>query len=140
MTPHPLALGGQLMYAQIIYYRRTRRLDVPLINDIILLPDGTSPSAAGNWTKVSRSVGNDGPLFMWYRRGKAARDMTAQEKQDDVITELDILYGADRPWYGFEKIDPPATVEKGILVRETITYRKGVKRLSFPLQPLPYLC
>jgi hypothetical protein len=58
------------------------------------------------------------------------RDMTAQEKQEDVITELDVLYGADRPWYGFEKLEPSVTVESAKVSSEWITYRRGVKSMS----------
>lgn len=67
---------------------------------------------------------------MWYRTGKMARYLTAQEKQNDVITELDVSYGSDRAWYGFEKIEPSVTIEKGRVSSEWITYRKGVKRTS----------
>jgi hypothetical protein len=118
---------------QYIYYRRTRRLDIPLVTDLKLLADGQSPSSE-NWTKTSRSirdgVSREPPLYLWYRTGKTARDMTSQEKQEGVITELDILYGAGRPWYGFEKLEPSITVESGRVSSEWITYRKGVKRMS----------
>jgi len=115
-----------------IYYRRTRRLDIPLITELKLLPDGQSPPSTEDWTKTSRSirdgVSREPPLYLWYRTGKMARDMTAQEKQEDVITELDVLYGADRPWYGFEKLEPSVTLESGRVSSEWLTYRKGVKR------------
>ena len=109
-------------------------MDIPLINSIQLLPDGELPSSTETWTKVSRSV-RDGvtgepPLFLWYRTGKNGRDLTAQEKQDDLITELDVLYGVDMPWYGFEKIQPSITVEapgRVTVESEWITYRKGIK-------------
>lgn len=124
------------MLAQNVYYRRTRRLDIPLITDIQLLPDGQSPPSSESWKKIGRSI-RDGvtrepPLFMWYLTGKSARDLSAAEKQTDVITELDILYGSDRPWYGFEKIEPSVTLERsGRVESEWLSYRKGVKSTSF---------
>ena len=128
-----LSLCNPLLSAvQYIYYRRTRRLDVPLINSIRLLPDGQAPPPAETWTKVSRSV-RDGvsgepPLFLWYRTGKTGHDLTAQERQDDLITELDVLYGAGQPWYGFENKEPTITVEgQGLIESEWLTFRKGVK-------------
>ena len=52
--------------------------------------------------------------------------MTTEEK-GNIITELDVLYGMDIPWYGFEKLEP-ATLPLGPKVDATwITYRRGVK-------------
>lgn len=113
-----------------MYYRRTRRLDIPLITGIQLLPDKDTPTD-GTWTKVGRSirdgVSGEPPLYLWYRTGKFGKDMTAQEKQDDLITEIDISYGSDRPWYGFQKLEPSVTIEKGRVQTEWITYRTGVQ-------------
>lgn len=115
---------------QVMYYRRTRRLDIPLITGIQLLPDKDTPTD-GTWTKVGRSirdgVSGEPPLYLWYRTGKFGKDMTAQEKQDDLITEIDISYGSDRPWYGFQKLEPSVTIEKGRVQTEWITYRTGVQ-------------
>lgn len=66
-------------------------------------------------------------MYLWYRTGKVARDMTAQEKQEDMITELDVAYGSDKSWYGFERLEPSVTLEKGKVLSEWVTYRKGVK-------------
>lgn len=107
-------------------------MDVPLITGIQLLPDGQAPPSTETWTKVTRSI-RDGvprepPLFLWYRTNKTGRELTAQDKQDDLITELDVLFGPDRPWYGFEKIEPSVTIEKpGRIESEWLTYRRGVK-------------
>ncbi|KIM83051.1 hypothetical protein PILCRDRAFT_819843 [Piloderma croceum F 1598] len=115
-----------------IYYRRTRRLDIPLVAELKLLPDSQSPPSTEKWIKTSRSirdgVSGEPPLYLWYRTGKTVREMTTQEKQEDLITELDVLYGADRPWYGFDKLEPSVTIESGRVSSEWITYRKGVKR------------
>ena len=125
-----------LISSQNLYYRRTRRLDVPLITEIQLLPENKSPPTPGTWTKVSLSI-RDGvrgepPMFLWYKTGKIARDLSAEEKQNDLITELDVLYGDDRPWYGFTKLEPSVTIPKAHRVEdEWLTYRKGVKRMYF---------
>jgi hypothetical protein len=120
--------------SQNLYYRRTRRLDVPLIIDLRLLHSHETPSPLDpSWHKVPRSI-RDGvmhspPLFLWYRTGKTMRDMSPKEKQEDLVTELDVLYGADRPWYGFESLDVPVTPEReGRIEGAWLTYRRGVRR------------
>lgn len=55
-------------------------------------------------------------------------EMNAEEK-NNIITEIDILFGEDRPWYGFEKLEPPVTPEEEDRVSSVyVTYRRGVKR------------
>ncbi|KAI6010736.1 Metallo-dependent phosphatase-like protein [Pisolithus orientalis] len=115
-----------------LYYRRTRRLDVPLITEFKLLPSGEEPGTRTDmWFKVKRSI-RDGvvrqkPLYLWYKIGKAMNEMTTEEKQQ-IITEVDVLFGEDRPWYGFEKVEPAVTPEKdGVIESVYVTYRRGVK-------------
>lgn len=115
-----------------MYYRRTRRLDVPLITEFKLLPSGEEPGTGTDmWFKVKRSI-RDGvmrekPLYLWYKIGKAMNEMTTEEKQQ-IITEVDVLFGEDRPWYGFEKVEPAVTPEKdGVIQSVYVTYRRGVK-------------
>lgn len=66
------------------------------------------------------------PLFLWYRTGKTVAEMNSEE-QANIITELDVLYGEDVPWYGFEKLEPPTMHERGRVEATWITYRRGVK-------------
>jgi len=115
---------------QNIYYRRTRRQDINLVTDIRLYPEDKNPDSLENWHKVDTSVraGIYGiaPLFLWYKTGKTTGEMTSEEKLN-IITEVDVLYGEDIPWYGFEKIEPP-TLEQTTKVEATwITIRRGVK-------------
>ncbi|KAJ7760525.1 Metallo-dependent phosphatase-like protein [Mycena metata] len=112
---------------------RTRRQDVNLITDIKLYPDseGPPPSEAELWTKVPRSLrtGMKGaPLYLWYKIGKTSNDMTAEERAD-IITELDLLYGNDIPWYGFEKLEPATMLQdrKRDVESTWLTMRRGVK-------------
>ncbi|OJA13538.1 hypothetical protein AZE42_07319 [Rhizopogon vesiculosus] len=121
-----------------IYYRRTRRLDIPLITDLRLLPAGEMPDPlTDSWVKVDHSI-RDGvmhaeSMFLWYLPGKTMNEMTVEEKAN-LITEVDVLFGEDRPWYGFEKVEPPVTQEKeGKVDSVWVTYRRGVK--SVPRAP-----
>ena len=71
------------------------------------------------------------PQFLWYKAEKTAREMTDAERKNDLITELDVLFGEDIPWYGFEKLSPPTTPEiKNKRQSTQITFRRGVKRTS----------
>ena len=65
-------------------------------------------------------------MYLWYRRGNTGKDTTTEEKQNNLITEIDVSYGSDRPWYGFTKLEPSVTVEKGRIQSEWLTYRTGV--------------
>ena len=57
--------------------------------------------------------------------------MTPEEKAN-IITELDVAYGDDEPWYGFEKILPPTTSANGRVQSVHIAIRRGVKRTFLP--------
>lgn len=122
-------------YMQNLYYRRTRRQDIPLITEIRLLPAGDQPSPPDGWQKVDLSLRSGiigtPPLFMWYHLGKSTSQMSAEERAN-LITELDVLYGDDVPWYGFERLSPATMVGGGGKEDTWITYRRGVKS-----EPLP---
>ncbi|KAF9531793.1 Metallo-dependent phosphatase [Crepidotus variabilis] len=114
-----------------IYYRRTRRQDINVITDIILLEENKVPDDPKGWhsTSVSVRTGSRGsltPMYIWYKTGKTGYDMNPEEKSN-IITELDVLYGEDAPWYGFEKLEPPAIPESRNIEATWITYRRGVK-------------
>jgi len=125
---------------QLLYYRRTRRQDVPLISDIVLLPPGVTPSGDGDWVKASRSL-RDGvvrssPLFLWYLKGKTLQDISEVERQS-LITELDVVYGDGDPWYGFERLSPPTTEGSTRDESVSITMRRGVKRTFYVPMNVP---
>jgi hypothetical protein len=115
---------------QNIYYRRTRRQDINLITNIRLLPEQEQLDSQQGWHKVATSLRaglyKAPPLYLWYRVGKTAAEMTAQERAQ-LVTELDVLYGEDVPWYGFEKLEPATTPENGRVEATWLTYRRGVK-------------
>lgn len=127
---NPIVFRTTLTPSQELYYRRTRRQDIDLITDIRLYPKDGQPESNDGWHKVETSLRSGligiPPLYLWYKTSKTAGDMTPAEKAN-LITELDVLYGEDIPWYGFEKIEP-ATLPKRSNVKSTwITYRTGVK-------------
>ena len=69
------------------------------------------------------------PLYLWYKTGKTMQEMSAEE--NNIITEIDVLFGEDRAWFGFEKLEPPVTPEQeGRVSSVFVTYRRGVKRKS----------
>lgn len=119
--------------AQNVYYRRTRRQDIDLITDIRLLPEKEQPKPLDGWhqahTSLRAGVLRIPPLFIWYKTGKTAGQMTSEEKAH-IITELDVIYGKDVPWYGFEKLEPATLPEKGRVEATWLTYRRGVKGLA----------
>ena len=54
-------------------------------------------------------------------------EMTPEEGQNNLITEIDVLFGADQPWYGFVKLEPPVAQEQeGRMEEVSVTFRRGV--------------
>jgi len=68
------------------------------------------------------------PLYIWYKLGKTGLELSADEKSQ-LVTELDVLYGKDVPWYGFEKLEPP-TMDAPDREPTYLTARRGVKRMN----------
>lgn len=54
--------------------------------------------------------------------------MTGEEK-NQIITEIDVLYGSDVPWFGFEKLEPATHAKSKDYAGTSITVRKGVKTI-----------
>ncbi|TCD62378.1 hypothetical protein EIP91_006960 [Steccherinum ochraceum] len=118
-----------------VYYRRTRRLDIPLVNEIRLLEDGKTPSDSASssetspWVKTSKPVSPRGPkLFLWYKTGKTLQEMSNADRSQ-LITEIDVSYGDAKPWYGFERLEQPVAprVEATKMEAVWLNIRKGVK-------------
>lgn len=66
------------------------------------------------------------PLFLWYQLGKTSAQMSADERKN-IITEIDVHFGDDIPWYGFEKLQPPTLISDGHTQDTFMTFRRGVK-------------
>ncbi|TFK29749.1 phosphatase DCR2 [Coprinopsis marcescibilis] len=116
-----------------VYYRRTRRQDVPLVNDVKLLPENDTPSQdprKDRWHKAELSlragIRGSPPLFLWYQTGKTASEMSTQDK-NQMVTEIDVLFGDDDPWYGFERLQPATMAHNGKIQSTWLTIRKGIK-------------
>jgi len=96
-----------------IYYRRSRRLDVPLITEIRIVDEGDELSLPDNgkiWHEAEGSL-TDGiyPRVknrrLWYTTQKPYANATEDEELDKVITELDLVYGDSEPFWGFDRVD-----------------------------------
>ena len=115
-----------------MYYRRTRRHDIPLVTELRVLPEKETPSPfSESWVKVAHPLNPFGEKrYLWHKAEKTWRDMTDAERKNDLVTEIDVLFGSDQPWYGFDKVQQ-ATYD-GSELREPVwlTYRKGIKRKS----------
>ena len=70
-------------------------------------------------------------MFLWYKAEKTLQQMAEQEMKN-IITEIDVIFGEDEPWYGFEKVEPPVAEGQVLSASVYITVRRGVKRTSLP--------
>lgn len=108
-----------------LYYRRSRRFDVPYITSVVVLDKGV-PVPPG----FILAAGDDLHSGAWprlpeqrlayklrYPPGYETPDGVAaenyQKEEGDapvdeklVLTEIDVLYGDDEPWFGFSKVRP----------------------------------
>ncbi|PFH51912.1 hypothetical protein AMATHDRAFT_141299 [Amanita thiersii Skay4041] len=131
-VPRNLNLEGGYMSGYLeIYYRRTRRQDINLVTDLKILHEEQEPSPRDDWHRIETSLhtGIFGapPLFLWYKLGKTAAEFNTKEEKSNLITELDLLYGDDIPWYGFVRLEPPTLPTTSQIDSTWITYRRGVK-------------
>lgn len=122
-----------------MWYRRTRRLDTPLITDIRILPEHQTPSPfSPTWYKVPKPVSPRGEkLFLWYNKNKTLSEMAQSERQNNLITEVDVTYGDGEAWYGFEKLERPVASKDEAKKLEDVwlTIRRGVKRQYKDIYP-----
>lgn len=66
------------------------------------------------------------PLYLWYRLGLTMSELNSS---DNLITEIDILDGDGRPFYGFDKLSTPLYPGRsGQSDNVFLTYRRGVQR------------
>jgi hypothetical protein len=116
-----------------IYYRRTRRLDVPLITDLRVVPEpvpDTLSSDLEGWTMAKGDL-HDGiwpkqPVSrLWYK-------LSDQRKRQDIeaegiITELDIIYGDAEPFFGFQRVQGGKILDEKAGKWESVdlAYRRG---------------
>ncbi|KAG8888128.1 hypothetical protein FRB98_008320 [Tulasnella sp. 332] len=126
-----------------LYYRRTRRLDVPLITAIMILPEDTMPPKPhSNWVKASGSL-VDGVYptqksrYLWYKIQKPLAGIPQGIEIESLVTEIDVIYGdANRTLWGFEKTNEPVALA-GKTDPVWVMFRKGIKSIP-PTNPLHF--
>jgi hypothetical protein len=136
LTGHPFKVDRELnwktgVWYLNIFYRRTRRFDVPLIDSILLLEDGASPPSSVDLSKYKQASGDfrsgvwprKKALRLWYKTREPERpgasktdlkhkivewdeidDDAAVDGDGEIITELDVLYGDGRPYFGYQRV------------------------------------
>ncbi|KAF8577708.1 Metallo-dependent phosphatase [Ramaria rubella] len=125
-----------------MYYRRTRSVKTPMIffpylqanlwtvTDLRLLPEGGEAllSDRNSWysagTSIRDGVARQAPLYLWWKLGPTLRQLNRNETKN-LITELDIVYGAGSPMYGFETLDPEVTAGRKNVDPVRVAYRRG---------------
>jgi hypothetical protein len=82
-----------------IWYRRSRRLDVPLITSLLILADDEMdliPEPKESWHKSPGSlvdgVSSEKDLFLWYKLRPPLQDETEDQELEEIITEIDGWY------------------------------------------------
>lgn len=136
MVTKDLNLRTGIWYLNV-YYRRTRRLDVPLVTDLRVVPEPvpeTLKSDLEGWTQAKGDL-HDGiwpaqPVMrLWYR---VADQSTLWKKQgivgnEQIVTELDIVYGDAEPFYEFTRVMGGKVLDEkpGKWESVDLAYRKG---------------
>jgi hypothetical protein len=107
-------------------------MDVPLITEIRLLPEGEKPEPESEHWHMAKYSLREGvmrtpKLFLWYYAERERMVLSPEEIRNSLVTELDVLYGSNQPWPGFQRLTPPTTIEQGDRMQQvSLTYRKGV--------------
>jgi hypothetical protein len=117
MVTKDLNLRTGIWYLNV-YYRRTRRLDVPLITDLRVIPE---PVPDGIWP--AQPV-----MRLWYKLSdQSARKRQGIAEDDQIITELDIVYGDSEPFFGFQRVQGGKVLDEKAGKWESVdlAFRKG---------------
>ncbi|KAL1413278.1 Phosphatase dcr2 [Vanrija albida] len=107
-----------------VYYRRTRRLDVPLIADLRIAKDLSEEG----WTKahgdLHSGVFKHKKMHLWY---KLQTQEPTEGPRQEIITEVDVLFGDDAPFYGFHRVDGGKVLDakEGKWESVDLVYRRG---------------
>ncbi|SPO32491.1 related to DCR2 - dosage-dependent cell cycle regulator [Ustilago trichophora] len=142
---------------RFIFYRKSRRRDVQNVVDIKLVEQGQTPPSGDGWhrvknglrSKVVRLMSGEKGLHLYYRTvtpGQRAQDNSGFWKKDneralpdlDPITELELVYGDNPPWPGFEPSGIISNSHPSMAsARVTLTHRRKPIRKP-PLLPLTF--
>lgn len=113
-----------------VWYRRTRRLDVPVITNLQVLPNPPPDNLdLDGWTlahgELHAGVSSQEDLRLWY---KTRSQSAIASSKDEIITEISLHYGDDEPFFGFHRVNggmvTPADV-KGKYESVDIVWRRG---------------
>jgi hypothetical protein len=138
MVTKDLNLRTGLWYLNI-FYRRTRRLDVPLITDLRVVPEPvpeTLSSDLEGWTQAEGDL-HDGiwpsqpTMRLWYKVTDQSLLLDGKRQgmtsEDQIITELDIVYGDAEPFFGFQRVQGGKVLDEKAGKWESVdlAYRRG---------------
>ena len=103
-------------------------------------PDDVAAELEG-WTKAAGDLHsglwpNQPEMRLWYKTQDQAWDGWTQRQaeharqeilDEDIITELDVVYGDDDPWFGFERVRGGKVVDgkEGKWESVDIAFRRG---------------
>jgi len=122
-----------------VYYRRTRRLDTPLVSDIRVVPEPVPDTLQNDligWTKASGDLHSgiwpsQAESRIWYKlQEQSWASQTRQALKLDfgeIITEIDIVYGDDEPFFGFRRVNGGKVLDAkpGKWDSVDLAYRRG---------------
>lgn len=107
-----------------------RKLDVPLVTDLKLLPKGGENSLPDrdSWfsagTSTREGVKSQEPLYLWYRLGPSLRELDKNQTKN-LITEMDVIYGPGPAMHGFQSLEPDITEGRTDVEPVKIAFRRG---------------
>lgn len=120
----PADVDDSIRYLNL-YYRRTRRLDVPLISAIRVLPEPPPAELASElegWVKANGNLHSgiwptQSEMRLWYQVRDQDWDWARRQEElsydyGDTITELDVVYGDDEAFFGFERVEGGPVTER----------------------------
>ncbi|EST09589.1 Phosphoesterase domain protein [Kalmanozyma brasiliensis GHG001] len=146
---------------RFLFYRKSRRRDVQEVVEIKLVEEGQTPPTGEGWhrvqdglrSRVVQMMSGEKGLHLFYRTSSAVGRMQAELGARQVshgsadeagnatmhaITELDLTYGDNPPWPGFEAAGIISSSHPSMASsRITLTYRRRPMRKP-TLDPLKF--
>ncbi|SAM83466.1 related to DCR2-dosage-dependent cell cycle regulator [Ustilago bromivora] len=137
-----------------IFYRRSRRRDVRNVVELKLVEEGETPPTPGGdegWhriktglrSKTVRLISGEKALHLYYRTVSPAQRQAQssglwKRKAAEAVTELDLVYGNNPPWPGFESAGLVSQEHSSIgAAQVSLSFRRNPMRKP-PLSPLKF--